>query len=122
MMRHCVVMPFLLLALCFFQVHPAAASDDEIWWSSAVKEAERDGYKLIDSNDLASLIESDEDIVVVDVRADYEFEAGRIKRSVNLEFDLGDRTDISSEKRAAFETLAGSDKKRQLVIYCRSFR
>jgi rhodanese-related sulfurtransferase len=56
------------------------------------------------------------------VRADYEFEAGHVPGSLNLEFDLGDRTDLSPAKREAFEALAGQDRKRRLVLYCRSFR
>lgn len=111
-----------LLALCSFFILPATASDDEIWWDSAINEAKRDGYRLIDTKGLAAALEPGSDTLILDVRADYEFEAGRVPGAANLEFDLGDRMDMSPDKRTAFETLAGADKKRRLVIYCRSFR
>ena len=85
-------------------------------------EAERDEYKLIDTNKLAELLDMDSDAIIIDVRADYEFEAGRIPDAENLEFDLGDRMDLPPEKQAAFEELVGSNKERHVVIYCRSFR
>ena len=111
----------LLLALCFF-VPSAHASDDEAWWESAVNDAKRDEYKLIDTKELKALLDSGADALVLDVRADYEFEAGRLPKSANLEFDLGDRMGLDDKKKAALKELAGPDKKRQLVIYCRSFR
>jgi len=111
-----------ILALCSFFSLPAQASDNAIWWESAAQEAEQDGYRLIGTKALAELLDSDSNAVIVDVRADYEFEAGRIPGSDNLEFDLGDRTDMSPEKRAAFEEILGKDRERHVVIYCRSFR
>ncbi|QGY39409.1 rhodanese-like domain-containing protein [Pseudodesulfovibrio cashew] len=111
----------LLLALCLFAL-PASADENEIWWKDAVDEAAREGYSLIDTRDLAELLDSDTDAIIIDARADYEFEAGHVPDAENLEFDLGDKLSLSQEKRAAFEELVGSDRKRKLVIYCRSFR
>jgi len=122
MLRFISSIALMLLALCLFSTRPASASDEEIWWSSAINDAKRDGYKLIDTKDLAVLVESNTDVLILDVRADYEFEAGRLPNSSNLEFDLGDRMDLSQKKRDSLEELAGQNKKRQLVIYCRSFR
>jgi len=122
MMKAVPSISLTLLALCLFLTAPAVASDDEVWWEAAVTEAERDEYKLIDTKELAELLDMDSDAIIIDVRADYEFEAGRIPDADNLEFDLGDRMDLSPEKRAAFEELVGSDKDRHVVIYCRSFR
>ncbi len=112
----------LLLALCLFPAHSALASDEAVWMESARRDAKRDGYKLIDVQGLARLIDSKADARIVDARADYEFEAGHIPGAVNLEFDLGDRMQLSPEKQAAFQKLLGPDKKQLLVIYCRSFR
>lgn len=111
----------MLLALCVFIV-PAHAGDDEIWMASAQKEAERDGYRLIDSIGVLELIESGSDPLIVDVRADYEFEGGHIPGASNMEFDLGDKMDLSPDKRKRFQDITGQDKKRTVVIYCRSFR
>ena len=111
----------MLLALCFF-IHPVLAGDDEIWMSSAIREAERDGYKLLDTKGLEKLMDSGTEMLIIDARADYEFEGGHIPGSTNLEFDLGDRTELSENKQAALAELAGPDKKRIMVLYCRSFR
>jgi rhodanese-related sulfurtransferase len=111
----------LLLALCLFPLR-ATASDEDIWMESARRDAERDGYKVISARDLANVIAHNPDALIVDARADYEFEAGHIPNAVNFEFDLGDRSNLTPEKRAAYEKLLGPDKKRLLVIYCRSFR
>ncbi len=122
MMKATTSIPFMLLALCLFLVRPGYTSDDEVWWESAQEEARKDGYELIDTKNLAELLDSDSDAIIIDVRADYEFLAGHIPDSENLEFDLGDRMGLAPEKRAAFEDLLGEDKERRVVIYCRSFR
>ena len=111
----------LLLALFLFPLR-AAASDEDIWMESARQDAQRDGYKIISAQDLANLIAHKPEALILDARADYEFEAGHIPNAVNFEFDLGDRTGLTPEKKAAFQQLLGPDKKRLLAIYCRSFR
>lgn len=100
----------------------ATDGDDALWWSAAVAESERDGYRLMDADQLLALISSGHPPLIIDVRADYEFEAGHVTGAANLEFDLGDRGDLSETKRAAFEALAGQDKSRPMILYCRSFR
>jgi len=122
MMKPAILITLTLLALCLFPAPAMAASEDEVWWGSAVEEAGREGYKLIDTKELAELLDSDADAVIVDVRADYEFAAGHIPDAENLEFDLGDRMDLSGDKRAAFEKVLGEDKGRRVILYCRSFR
>jgi len=96
--------------------------DEALWWSAAQAESERDGYKLIDTDQLLMLINSGQPPLIIDVRADYEFEAGHVTGAANLEFDLGDRGDLDTAKRTAFAALAGPDKSRPIVFYCRSFR
>ncbi|BDQ38263.1 hypothetical protein SYK_26230 [Pseudodesulfovibrio nedwellii] len=113
---------YLLLALCFFGSAPANADENEVWWAAAQGEAEREGYKLIDSKGLKELIDSGATPLIIDARADYEFSAGHIHGSSNMEFDLGDRMDLPEAKRAVLKELAGQDQKRLLVVYCRSFR
>jgi len=112
---------WLLLALCFLG-QPALAGESEVWWASAKAESEREGYRLIDDRGVRKLLDSAGDTLLIDARADYEFMAGHIPGSVNMEFDLGDRMELPGAKRAALKKLIGPDKKRMLVIYCRSFR
>jgi len=113
---------YLLLALCLFWSVPASADENEVWWAAAQGEAEREGYKLIDSKGLKDLMDSGANPFIIDARADYEFTAGHIPGSANMEFDLGDRMDLPDAKRTLFKELAGQDQERLLVIYCRSFR
>lgn len=116
----CLLATWMLLGLLL--PSPAQASEDDAWRAAAREEARSEGYKLIDTTGLANLLTHDNDTLIIDTRADYEFEGGHIPGAVNLEFDLGDRTRLSDEKRAAFQNMVGNDRKRQLVIYCRSFR
>jgi len=112
----------VLLVLCLFLPSAARCADEEIWWESAREEADKEGYKLINTRELAEILDSDSTAIIVDVRADYEFMAGHIPDAENMEFDLGDRMGLSDEKRAAFTELIGGDKQRRVIIYCRSFR
>lgn len=111
----------LLLALC---LSPPSAEADEnfVWWESARQEAEREGYELIDTEALSELLKQPSRTTILDARADYEYESGHLPGAINFEFDLGDRTDLSQEKRTALTELLGPDKQQRLVIYCRSFR
>jgi len=121
MPRIIIGVAWLLLAFCLWTT-PAPADGNEVWWESARGEARRDGYRLMDDQGLKDLIDSDADRVLLDARADYEYAAGHIPGAVNLEFDLGDDLDLPPEKRRALAALAGPDRDRLLVIYCRSFR
>jgi len=100
---------------------PLLARTHPAWMETARREADRYGYKLIGHEDMAALLDQ-EDLLLIDVRPDYEFDAGHIPGAVNMEFDLADRSQLSQEKREAFKQLAGPDKQRTIVVYCRSFR
>ena len=115
------LMACLLLALAFF-TPPAHGNENQIWWTSAEAEAEREGYGLIDDRTLGQRVKAGEEMLILDARADYEFAAGHIPGAVNMEFDLGDRTDLSEDKRQKLGKILGPDKTRTVIIYCRSFR
>jgi rhodanese-related sulfurtransferase len=107
----------LLLVLVFCS--PTDAGRTPFWWSSAKAEAEREGYALLDSPELERLI-SEEDPILVDVRPKYEYSAGYIACALNLDFDPGDRHSLTPEKREAFLSIMGWDKKRPVIVYCRN--
>ena len=111
----------VLLALCFCP-SISSASEDEIWRTDAANEALEDGYQVIDTSGFAKLRESQPNLTVIDVRADYEFEAGHIPGAKNRELERGDRMGVAPAKQTEFESLAGPEKKRTGDIYCRSFR
>ncbi|MFW6235902.1 MAG: rhodanese-like domain-containing protein, partial [Desulfovibrionales bacterium] len=91
------------------------------WWADAQRLARDNGYRLVDHEGLESMLEGPESLIL-DVRPDYEFDLGHIPQSRTLEFDLGDLQGISPEKSDYVRAVLGSDKKRPIVIYCRSFR
>ncbi len=121
MRRSVLLIASLLLVLCFSAL-PAQASENEVWWASAKAESDREGYRLIDCTSLNERLQAGQPMLLLDARADYEFEAGHIPGAVNMEFDLGDRMDLSADKREALKRMLGPDTARTVVIYCRSFR
>ncbi|MEF2229845.1 MAG: rhodanese-like domain-containing protein [Pseudodesulfovibrio sp.] len=123
MHRFATLIACALLALCL--APPARAEtdpDQAVWVESARRDAQRDGYQLLDAEGLARLLDSPSPPLLVDARADYEFDAGHIPTARNFEFDLGDRSDLPDAKRQALTDLLGPDKDRLVVLYCRSFR
>ncbi len=112
---------FLILAILLI---PYNASGQALpsWWEQAVLEAQKDGYTLATQADLNTLYESGQDILIVDVRPEYEYKSDHLPQAVNMEFHLGDRLELKPQKRGAFQKLLGPDKNRTIVIYCRSFR
>lgn len=127
-MRHFLIhtgrcMGWALLSL--FILLPCAGyaqegDDHPIWWQDALEEAHREGYELIDTEQLDSILE-DSRVILVDVRPDYEYKEGHLPCSVNFPFNLGDKMLLPESKKRAFEELLGP-KDRPVVIYCRSFR
>lgn len=99
----------------------AAVAADTSWWADMQGEAQREGYKLLHDEPQ----QVPDTALIVDVRPAYEYEAGHIERAVNVEFPptdiAGDRA-LVQEASAAVEALVSGDHRRQIVIYCRSFR
>ncbi len=100
----------------------SASTEVPVWWQRAESEAIAEGYKLISAREMAGLIKSGGDLVILDVRPDYEYARGHIPGAKNLEFHLGDRLGLKPAKAAALAKLAGPDKSRRLIVYCRSFK
>jgi 3-mercaptopyruvate sulfurtransferase SseA len=92
------------------------------WWAQAQAQARQGGYGLLDAAGLEKLLASGRNLLLLDVRPDYEFAQGHIGRAQNLEFHLGDRLRLDPAKAAELAELAGPDKNRLLVVYCRSYR
>lgn len=101
---------------------PALSQDRPPWWDQAQKSAKQDGYRIIGDQELWAALNQPGRMLLVDVRPDYEFKRGHIPGAVNLEFHLGHRSQLTPEMIKAFRALAGSDRDRRIIIYCRSFR
>jgi rhodanese-related sulfurtransferase len=114
---------FAALVMCMSIASSAeAATETPVWWQRAQNEAKADGYKLLSAGDLAKLIKQGGNFYILDVRPGYEYERGHIPGAGNLEFHLGDRLSLKPEKAATLAKLAGPDKSRRIIIYCRSFK
>jgi 3-mercaptopyruvate sulfurtransferase SseA len=111
----------LFIALSGFTASSAQTGEKPGWWSRAQAQAVRDGYRLVDIDEIRVLYDSGKDFLILDVRPEYEYRDGHLPKAIPFEFDLGDRSNIGSVKREAFEKLLGHDKDRDIIIYCRSY-
>ncbi len=111
----------LVLLALLLPAAPAWGADKPAWLTSAEKEAATWGYTVIDNEELHRRLQ-EKNLLLLDVRPDYEFKDGHLPGAVNLEFDLSDSGGPSAGKSEAFRELAGPDTARPIVIYCRSFR
>ena len=101
---------------------PAADESESPLFQRARQEAEQDGYTVLTTEALRTLLRTDPTVLLVDARFAYEYEAGHIPGAVNLPVDLRDRGDLPPERRKVFTDVFGGDMKRPIVIYCRGFR
>lgn len=112
----------VLTALCCVSAGLADQEAGSPLFKDAQRAAERDGYRLITTAGLRELLRADPDVLLVDVRFNYEFAAGHMPGAVSLPVDLSDKGDLPAARRQAFEDVLGADKDRTIVAYCRGFR
>lgn len=121
-MKKTVFPSIILIVLVLIAIERSWSKDNPAWWSSALEEAQKDGYGLTTAEEVQRLYASHDSFLVLDVRPDYEFKTGHLPRAKNFEVDLGDRLGLKPPKANAFRKALGADKNRLIVIYCRSFR
>jgi len=112
----------VLAVLCCVSAGLADQETGSPLFKEAQRAAERDGYKLITTAGLRELLLADPDVLLVDVRFNYEFAAGHMPGAVSLPVDLSDKGDLPVARRQAFVDVLGADKDRVIVPYCRGFR
>ena len=93
-----------------------------LWWPDTHKRAATGGYELITLQELQALIQSEKEMILLDVRPDYEYREGHMPGAQNFEFHLGHRSGLAPEGAEALKALLGEDRDRLIVTYCRSFR
>ena len=111
---------FLSISSCYPSIH--GTPDKPVWWERAESLASHDGYRLITLHELRALYDSAQSFSILDVRPDYEYKAGHLPDALQLEFDLGERSNLKPDKRHRFESILGPDKGREIVIYCRNYQ
>lgn len=67
-------------------------------------------YKTISNGELKSIIDKNENILIVDVRSPQEFEDGHIENAINIPNDTIENSEIK----------VLDDKDKKIVLYCRS--
>ena len=93
-----------------------------LWWSDTHKRAVAGGYELLNLQELQALVQSEKEVVLLDVRPDYEYREGHMPGALNFEFHLGHRAGLEPESAKELKALLGKDRGRLIVTYCRSFR
>ena len=73
---------------------------------------ETKGYENIDGKQTEKLLNSDKDVLIIDVRSEYEYEKGHLLNAINLPYD---DDDFKSELN---EIIDYTDK--IILVYCRS--
>ena len=122
MMKKTVITSSILILLLLVVNGTSWSKEIPVWWPAALTEAQKDGYVLTTPEAIQDLYDSGKEFSVVDVRPDYEFNAGQLPGAKNFEIDLGDRLGLKPQKAEAFKKILGADKDRLIVLYCRSFR
>jgi hypothetical protein len=99
-----------------------AGDPPPVWYPEALSEADKGGYALTSPEEISQLYASGKELLILDVRPDYEYRAGHLPEAKNFEIHLGDRLQMKPDKKKAFREVLGQEKDRLVVIYCRSFR
>ena len=91
-----------------------AVTPKEATWEDVKAEAQRGGYRLITTEELASLY-SQQKPMLIDTRQDWEYRTGHIQGAIN--FPIEPTWWSRWRKADALKELLGPDKDRLLVFY-----
>ncbi len=91
-----------------------AVTPTEATWADVQAEAQRGGYRLITTQELASMV-AQQNPMLIDTRQDWEYRAGHIRGAVN--FPIEPTWWSRWRKADALGQLLGPDKDRRLVFY-----
>ncbi len=89
-----------------------------------VKETTQGGYKLISTSELKELLDSGQELVLVDAMpAAASYSKGHIAGAVNFEFpkeviDDWNKNTMAGRTKVDYEKLLGADKEKPIVVYC----
>jgi hypothetical protein len=93
-----------------------AVTPREATWDDIMAEAERGGYRIITTEELASEYQKDSGgFLLVDTRQDWEYRTGHLKRALN--FPMEPTWWSEWRKASALEASLGPDKDRKIVFY-----
>lgn len=85
-------------------------------WDDVAAEAKNGGYRIITTQELATLYEKDANrLLLVDTRQDWEYRSGHLAGARN--FPMEPTWWSRWQKAEALETFLGPDKERPIVFY-----
>ena len=128
--RHVIPGVYLFLSL-FIIIFPSLSMGETpgnesgnvpLWWPDTQKRAEAAGYKLINFQELQTLIQSEKAVFLLDARPDYEYRDGHIPGARNFEFHLGHKSRMEPERVKGLTAFLGQDRDQWVVTYCRNFK
>ena len=102
-------------SILYVQHRPLPAPVDATW-TDAQREAERGGYRLITTKELAALYQQEPySFLLVDTRQDWEFMSGYIQSALNFPIEPSRWGRWRAKK--PLSALLGPDKNRAVVFY-----
>lgn len=103
------IVSILILSLGFIA---GCSSKNKV--SNTIQQSEETkGYENIDGKQTEKLLNSDKDVLIIDVRSEYEYEKGHLLNAINLPYD--DDDDFKSELNEIIDY-----KDKIVLVYCRS--
>ena len=101
------IVSILILSLGFIA---GCSSKNKV--SNTIQQSEETkGYENIDGKQTEKLLNSDKDVLIIDVRSEYEYEKGHLLNAINLPYD----DDFNSELNEIIDY-----KDKIVLVYCRS--
>lgn len=101
------IVSILILSLGFIA---GCSSKNKV--SNTIQQSEETkGYENIDGKQTEKLLNSDKDVLIIDVRSEYEYEKGHLLNAINLPYD----DDFKSELNEIIDY-----KDKTVLVYCRS--
>ena len=101
------IVSILILSLGFIA---GCSSKNKV--SKTIQQSEETkGYENIDGKQTEKLLNSDKDVLIIDVRSEYEYEKGHLLNAINLPYD----DDFKSELNEITDY-----KDKTVLVYCRS--
>ncbi len=89
-----------------------------------LREVERGGYKIVDTNELKAWIDQNKDMVIVDsMPYEASYKKNHVPGAVQFLFpipdmNVWDTAETAGKTKADYEKLLGPDKNKTIVVYC----
>jgi len=83
-----------------------------------VNAVNKGGYNLVNTEDLNTMIESGDDMIIIDTMPGDFYAKGHVPNALNAVMPKTGLADATDAEKEAFAALLGEDKTKTIVIYC----